>query len=124
MFAARGRSGKHKTSETAIVDQVTIVGTASKGLQRANIKTRLNRNPVIGDKFSSRHGQKGVLSVLWKDHDMPYCETTGMRYTSSSALPLYALYTVVLWVQRLALLADQMQGKPHAGVGAAVLASH
>ena len=77
--AARGRSGKHKTSETAIVDQVTIVGTASKGLQRANIKTRLNRNPVIGDKFSSRHGQKGVLSVLWKDHDMPYCETTGMR---------------------------------------------
>lgn len=77
--AARGRSSKHKTSETAIVDQVTIVGTASKGLQRANIKTRLNRNPVIGDKFSSRHGQKGVLSVLWKDHDMPYCETTGMR---------------------------------------------
>ncbi|KAL0055264.1 hypothetical protein WJX82_009622 [Trebouxia sp. C0006] len=78
-MTSRGRSGKHKTSETAIVDQVTIVGTASKGLQRANIKTRLNRNPVIGDKFSSRHGQKGVLSVLWKDHDMPYCETTGMR---------------------------------------------
>ncbi len=73
------------------MDQVTIVGTASKGLQRANIKTRLNRNPVIGDKFSSRHGQKGVLSVLWKDHDMPYCETTGMRYSSSSALSLYAL---------------------------------
>lgn len=79
--AARGKSSKHKTSETAIVDQVTIIGTAGKGLQRANIKTRLNRNPVIGDKFSSRHGQKGVLSVLWKDHDMPYCETTGMRYS-------------------------------------------
>lgn len=77
--AARGKSSKHKTSETAIVDQVTIIGTGTKGLQRANIKTRLNRNPVIGDKFSSRHGQKGVLSVLWKDHDMPYCESTGMR---------------------------------------------
>ena len=77
--AARGKSSKHKTSETAIVDQVTIIGTAGKGLQRANIKTRLDRNPVIGDKFSSRHGQKGVLSVLWKDHDMPYCESTGMR---------------------------------------------
>ena len=78
--AARSKPCRHKTSETAIVDQVTVIGTASKGLQRANIKTRLNRNPVIGDKFSSRHGQKGVLSVLWKDHDMPYCETTGMRY--------------------------------------------
>ena len=76
------------------MDQVTIVGTASKGLQRANIKTRLNRNPVIGDKFSSRHGQKGVLSVLWKDHDMPYCETTGMRYTSSSAPSLHALHAL------------------------------
>ncbi|KAH7827721.1 putative DNA-directed RNA polymerase I subunit RPA2 [Monocercomonoides exilis] len=39
------------------------------------IKLRLNRNPVIGDKFSSRHGQKGVLSVLWPDVDMPFTET-------------------------------------------------
>jgi DNA-directed RNA polymerase I subunit RPA2 len=40
---------------------------------RANIKMRFNRNPVIGDKFSSRHGQKGVLSMLWPDEDLPYC---------------------------------------------------
>lgn len=73
------KPAKHKTSETAIVDQVTIIGTAQDPLKKVNIKTRLNRNPVIGDKFSSRHGQKGVLSVLWKDHDMPFCESTGMR---------------------------------------------
>jgi DNA-directed RNA polymerase beta subunit len=61
------------------VESVTVVGTGPGELQRANIKYRFNRNPVIGDKFSSRHGQKGVLSQLWPDVDMPYCAATGMR---------------------------------------------
>ena len=62
-----------------MIDQVTIVGTKDPDLQRVNIKMRYNRNPVIGDKFSSRHGQKGVLSQQWKDTDMPFCESSGMR---------------------------------------------
>ena len=70
-LADSAKPAKHKTSETAIVDQVTVIGTAQDPLKKVNIKTRLNRNPVIGDKFSSRHGQKGVLSVMWKEHEMP-----------------------------------------------------
>ncbi len=34
------------------------------GLRRVSIKLQFNRNPVIGDKFSSRHGQKVVPKVL------------------------------------------------------------
>lgn len=46
---------------------------------QANIRFRHTRNPIIGDKFSSRHGQKGVCSQLWPDIDMPFSGVTGMR---------------------------------------------
>lgn len=56
-----------KDHEPARVENVRLMGD-EKGLS-SNISIgytiRYPRNPVIGDKFSSRHGQKGVLSVLW-----------------------------------------------------------
>lgn len=64
---------KHESSEPAYVDEVRILdGNKDKGVQKVSIKYRYNRNPVVGDKFSSRHGQKGVLSVLWPQIDMPF----------------------------------------------------
>jgi DNA-directed RNA polymerase I subunit RPA2 len=72
--------GRLKGEEIGIVDQVTVIGSGKEGsIKKANIKMRINRNPVIGDKFSSRHGQKGVLSYLYPDVNMPFCASTGMR---------------------------------------------
>jgi len=76
----KSKSGKARGEEVAIVDQVAVIGHGkTTGINHASIKLRFNRNPVIGDKFSSRHGQKGVLSRLFDDVDMPFSEQTGMR---------------------------------------------
>ncbi|XP_061348882.1 DNA-directed RNA polymerase I subunit 2 isoform X2 [Gastrolobium bilobum] len=70
---------KRKGSEPVYVDYVAVDVKNKKHLQKVNIRFRHPRNPVIGDKFSSRHGQKGVCSQLWPDIDMPFSGSTGMR---------------------------------------------
>ncbi|XP_022862473.1 DNA-directed RNA polymerase I subunit 2 [Olea europaea var. sylvestris] len=70
---------KLKGSEPVVVDYVAVDVKNKKHLQKANIRLRRTRNPIIGDKFSSRHGQKGVCSQLWPDVDMPFSGVTGMR---------------------------------------------
>lgn len=72
-------SNKLKGSDHAYVDYVAVDVKNKKHIQKANIRLRHPRNPVIGDKFSSRHGQKGVCSQLWQDTDMPFSGVTGMR---------------------------------------------
>ena len=89
--AGRVKTGNLKGEEVGMVEQVAIVGTADPNLQRANILMRLNRNPVVGDKFSSRHGQKGVLSQQWPDIDMPFVASTGMRRAHQRPLTLSKL---------------------------------
>ncbi|KAI9348048.1 hypothetical protein BDR26DRAFT_907704 [Obelidium mucronatum] len=68
---------KFKGFESAYVDEVRLIGTddGSQELQKIHIKFRIQRPPVIGDKFSSRHGQKGVISQKWPTIDMPFSES-------------------------------------------------
>ncbi len=66
----------YKGLEDCIVDQVRLVGDESVDcLQKIHIKLRIPRPPIIGDKFSSRHGQKGVISQKWPSVDMPFSES-------------------------------------------------
>ena len=72
----------HKDHESAYVQTVRVIGTKERAagdkkksqLRKVSITMRYRRNPVIGDKFSSRHGQKGTLSVLWPQENMPFSE--------------------------------------------------
>ncbi|EIE18403.1 beta and beta-prime subunits of DNA dependent RNA-polymerase, partial [Coccomyxa subellipsoidea C-169] len=108
----KAKTGNMKGEEVAVVDQVTIVGTADPNLQRANILMRINRNPVVGDKFSSRHGQKGVLSQLWPDINMPFVAGTGMRpdlIINPHAFP--SRMTIGMLMESLVSKAGALQGK-------------
>lgn len=54
-----------------IVDKV-IVFKNKENLRTCKIRVRKNKVPDIGDKFSSRPGQKGVCGMLLEHHEMPF----------------------------------------------------
>ena len=68
---------KYKDDEIAYVDSIRVMGseTGIEPAQSLSVKYRIPRKPIIGDKFSSRHGQKGVCSQLWPSVDMPFSES-------------------------------------------------
>ena len=67
----RDNSVQARSTETGTVDRV-IMTTNAEGRKVYKIATRNMRVPEIGDKFASRHSQKGVLGILAKAEDLPY----------------------------------------------------
>ena len=54
-----------------VVDKVYITVSA-EGERIVCVKIKEFRIPELGDKFASRHGQKGVIGLLMDPEDMPY----------------------------------------------------
>jgi DNA-directed RNA polymerase II subunit RPB2 len=61
----------YKTVEETYVDK-NFIDRNGDGYNFAKVRLRTVRKPVIGDKFSSRHGQKGTVGNIIPECDMPF----------------------------------------------------
>jgi DNA-directed RNA polymerase II subunit RPB2 len=65
------QSKMYRTCEETYIDK-NYIDKNGDGYNFAKIRLRTVRKPVIGDKFSSRHGQKGTIGNIIPESDMPF----------------------------------------------------
>ena len=65
------KSRIYRTDEELYVDK-NYIDRNGDGYNFAKVRVRAVRQPVIGDKFSSRSGQKGTIGNIIPEEDMPF----------------------------------------------------
>ncbi|KAH6670765.1 DNA-directed rna polymeras-like protein III subunit [Halenospora varia] len=64
----------YRLPDPAYVDKVMLSQTENESMV-IKVQTRQTRRPELGDKFSSRHGQKGVVGIIVNQEDMPFADS-------------------------------------------------
>ena len=75
-------NSNYKYSDNSTILRNNEYGYIDKNIKNRNgdgynfykVRIRCPRSPEIGDKFSSRHGQKGTIGMIFNQEDMPYTE--------------------------------------------------
>ena len=64
-----------KTNVQGVVDRVHTGVYNSEGYEMYNVRVRMERKPISGDKMTTRHGQKGTIGITYPQKDMPFTES-------------------------------------------------
>ncbi|MFB6244876.1 MAG: DNA-directed RNA polymerase subunit B, partial [Candidatus Nanohaloarchaea archaeon] len=89
--------------EKGKIDKVMVSETGD-GDKLIKIKLRENRVPELGDKFATRHGQKGVVGIMIPEENMPF---TKQGITPDMILSTHAIPSRMTVSQLIELIAGK-----------------